>query len=518
MLRLRYASPVPNEQVNLAFGPTRERHYSRIRDVSGSSGEGENLIFIVGAPRSGTTWLLKLLEEHPDVLGVRRGDLGLGDPAGPYLETGVFTEAAGLPDSEIRERFRALTERNPGKVLVEKTPVHLMCVDRIREVFPKAAIIMTRREGRDAFASMLAAGKDPESWWSDAPTTAEAAAKLWLDYAIASSRCEGCYNPYVVRYEDLVFDTEGTLEELLRAHGLDQAYVRSQVDTCVGGRNIEVPGVFRRGIVGGWKGDLSPAELEVFEIVAGKMNWRPVWNRSEQPDLTVVLSCFERPRSLSRSVQSLLDQTILPRMEVIVCDDGSSNPATRRMLRMLENREGFRVIRGDRTSPTHKEGFCTFTQLINRAMHCASGRYVTYLCDGDEYRPNRCGLHVKFLDENPDCFAVWSRSEWLRDGVPEAERGFNGSASELRNAIANGNFIDHCEFTHRRTGLRWSTSPYSWRFADWLFLQRLLLDGKGFEELDAVTQVKHYDSESLGRSMGERKEAFVDVVRRRMKG
>jgi|GEM_PF-4716183 len=519
MLSVQYSDPVPNHKVDLWAGPTREGHWTTKRDQPRSMGDGflgENLVFVLGAPRSGTTWVLKLLSEHPDVVAADVDNLGIRKSDAQTLETGIFE--SDVSDAEIRKRFWSLAMRNDGKAVVEKTPVHLMHVDRIKRVFPRAALVLVRRNGRDNFASMLAAGRDKGSWWKGAPSTAKAAAELWRDYAVAASRCEGCYNPLVIRYEQLHFVRQA-LVDLLGNLGLRTDPAAKMFSACEGGKNIPIKGVFRRGRVGGWVDDLKGADLETFEVVAGRWDWKPlrVGSRgSKAPRVTVVLSSFERPDGLERSFRSLVGQTMWPEMEVVICDDGSSSQAVRDMLQRFGSNGNVTVIRGEPWPVDKKERFCTFTQLLNRAMHVAGGKYLTYLCDGDEYREGRCARYVDLLERRKALFLVWGRSQWLRDGRRQPRRTYRRvTTPEVRDLLPHGNFIDHCEFMHRRTDVRWSTSPDSWRFADWLFLQRLLLRDVEVAPVNSVGQVKHYDEGSLGRAMGEDGKTFRWVHARR---
>ena len=517
MLKLSYRDPVPNHKVDLWAGPTREDLWTAKRDQPRSMDDqfvGENLVFVLGAPRSGTTWVLKLLGEHPDVVTANVDNLGVRKSGAETLETGIFE--SDMPDKEIRRRFWSLSMRNDGKVIVEKTPVHLMHVDRIKRVFPRAALVLVRRNGRDNFASMLAAGRNEKSWWKGAPATAKAAAELWRDYALATSRCEGCYNPLVVRYEDLHDDPFCTVEDLYRSLGLMESTEATlqAVDNCRGGKNIPIKGVFRRGTVGGWKDVLRGDDLETFEVVAGRWDWKPTVGK--QMMVTVILSSFERPEGLAKSFRSLLGQSMWGDMEVIICDDGSGSGRVRELLQKFGSNGNVRVIQGEPWPVDKKERYCTFTQLLNRAMHVARGKYITYLCDGDEYRPGRCEKYVDLLERRKSLFLVWGRSQWLRDGKRQPKRVYSKmDASAVRKLLPRGNFIDHCEFMHRRTDVRWSTSPDSWRFADWLFLQRLLLRNVEVAQVNVVGQVKHYDEGSLGRAMGEESKSFRWVHSRR---
>ncbi|MBN1669741.1 MAG: sulfotransferase [Kiritimatiellae bacterium] len=142
--------------------------------------------FIVGCPRSGTTLLQVLIDEHPDIaippesfVFQRFGELfdaygSLADPANlRLLVKDLLADARiwdwGLdvtPDSfcgQLRDPSVAgvldllfsLYARGQGKTRWgDKTPHHALCLQRIRAVFPAAKFIHLVRDGRDVAESM----------------------------------------------------------------------------------------------------------------------------------------------------------------------------------------------------------------------------------------------------------------------------------------------------------------------------------------------------------------------------
>jgi hypothetical protein len=108
-------------------------------------------VFIVGAPRSGTTIMCQTIDAHPKIMA-------------PYWETGLFLRChelltghlawvfqehrASFPLEReelvvwIRESveglFRRLATRCGKSCWAEKTPAHVFHIDLIHEVFPNA--------------------------------------------------------------------------------------------------------------------------------------------------------------------------------------------------------------------------------------------------------------------------------------------------------------------------------------------------------------------------------------------
>jgi len=236
---------------------------------------GENLVFVVGPPRSGTTWLLNLLRTHPGVVAATVDNLDARIHDHTTLETNILNDDRPFTDMQIKHRFHRLSLANPDKVIVEKTPVHLLFVDRIRAVFPKAALVLIQRDGRDVVTSLVHMGRDKSArrrrWWARAPDTVEKAATLWRTYAEAAANCVARHFPYIVRYEDLLIDAQGELARLQSALGLSDDSVAQQVEASRDGKNIPIPGIFREGKSGGWRRLFSEDDVETFKRVAGEL-------------------------------------------------------------------------------------------------------------------------------------------------------------------------------------------------------------------------------------------------------
>ncbi|MEN8376880.1 MAG: sulfotransferase [Gemmatimonadota bacterium] len=194
-----------------------------------------DVLVVVGAPRSGTTWLQSLLASHPGVV------------TGP--ETHFFRSFADA-DREFRRRrdrpvgvseywtsdqFRQVVERLfwgavsaleapdiPARYFLEKTPIHCKHAEFILRVLPRARFLHVIRDGRAVAASLLRAAS---GWGSDwAPDTIWRAADRWGD-RVRSGRAIRDLVPEAsayreVRYEDVRRDPAGHLGELFRWLGL----------------------------------------------------------------------------------------------------------------------------------------------------------------------------------------------------------------------------------------------------------------------------------------------------------
>jgi Sulfotransferase family len=273
---------------------------------------GQRLVCIVGCPRSGTTWLQRLLAGHPLVRTGQESDvfdIYLGpqlrawrrelDPAssgrGGVGLACYFDDARFLP---ILKRYAShLLEPMLGglgseELFVEKTPSHALYIPEIIELFPKTRFIHVLRDARDTVASLLGAARAWGKGW--APRRARGAAHMWVTHVQAVRAAQlPASQLFEVRYEALHADAPRVLRDVLDALGLDwsaaeiQAAVeanRPEVARAGGGTPIPLggafgqqsgkivqdpPGFVRKAQVGAWRQDLSPLDRLLVWRVAG---------------------------------------------------------------------------------------------------------------------------------------------------------------------------------------------------------------------------------------------------------
>lgn len=170
-------------------------------------------VFIVGSPRSGTTWLHAALSNHPSFVSPPEThlfvDLSLTrDPRmsrppwigpGAVLAEGGFDQWCGLLWTHIRTN---LLDACPGATRVlEKTPSHAEHMDFIRASVPDPLFIHIVRDPADVVRSMIEASAGWGANW--APGSVEVACSFWnqsVGAALASARPN---DTLVVHYEDL---------------------------------------------------------------------------------------------------------------------------------------------------------------------------------------------------------------------------------------------------------------------------------------------------------------------------
>lgn len=256
-------------------------------------------IFIVGCSRSGTTWLQLLLAQHPAVATSQETHLfsaflGRLDAAWKRQETSprrVGLQAV-LSEQEFHRLcsdfaagvFDRIAARNPAaKVVVEKTPSHVLCGDLILRLFPQARFIHMVRDPRAVANSLRAAGRSWGSEW--APTSVAGAALKWKSDTEAGRRIGTMTrNYFAVRYEDLAAPGGAAqLQDIVRWCGLawerrecDRAMQMCSIDRLqTGTQDAKVPwaienephGFYRAGKTDSWKQELSGHQARIVEYL-----------------------------------------------------------------------------------------------------------------------------------------------------------------------------------------------------------------------------------------------------------
>jgi hypothetical protein len=275
-------------------------------------------LFVVGCPRSGTSWVQGILAAHPDVITsqeshayenvfdpitaagahdlrawtkiVHRHDMG--EREGRWVGLHWWVNRRQLLDlvewalhapgsaAEVSERviqaifdhLVASRSATASTVLLEKTPSHLAHGERILRRYPEARIVEVVRDGRDVCVSMeMQALTLP---WP--PRTRRAQIETWVR---ALERGDALRSgPFAdrvlrVRYEDLKADTLAGTRQLFAFAGLaaDDAFVAEVADRA-DFRHHRATGAgrhTRRGEVGDWRNHFSADDERLFRDLAG---------------------------------------------------------------------------------------------------------------------------------------------------------------------------------------------------------------------------------------------------------
>jgi hypothetical protein len=234
-------------------------------------------VFVVGCPRSGTTFVGSSLGAQPGFV-----DLGEVKPL-----KAAIPELARLPEAEAAARLRSVLERirRLGLVghlrAVEQTPETCFVLGAALRAYPDARAVHVLRDGRDVVCSLLergwlSAGRGGEDdvgyaygsharFWVDPGRAAEfghasdarRAAWAWRTHVTAA--LEVSERTFELRYEELAADPAAVAARLADHLGVDPERLAATLSAA------------HAGSVGRWRRDLTPEQLAEVESEAGPL-------------------------------------------------------------------------------------------------------------------------------------------------------------------------------------------------------------------------------------------------------
>jgi hypothetical protein len=289
------------EEKDREIARLRERVKRLRRQLPERTVAPENFVWIFGSPRSGSTWLAKMLSfpEGRDRWGepffgvvlalrtkianqmyVERSKYVLGDEAKDVW----LPSMRNLFLDGVAARFK-----DPLSALVVKEPNGSMSAPLIMEAFPESRMVLLVRDPRDVVASQLDASKEG-SWYGQeeyeagildtggGSLTERLARQYVLNVGAAAEAYERHEGPKsFVRYEDLRYDTRSELGRIDGELGLDctteeldRAVARYDWDAVPS--NTKGTGRFRRkASPGSWRNDLTTDQAHTVEEITARL-------------------------------------------------------------------------------------------------------------------------------------------------------------------------------------------------------------------------------------------------------
>lgn len=238
----------------------------------------DRLVFVVGAPRSGTTWLQRVLSTHPDVLVLPSethlfsyGLSTLRDRTQSAVVGGPSTATWFMPPEEFADAARQFADAALGSYVrrtrpdalrvVERSPTHVWHLGLIADVYPDAWVLHIVRDGRDVVRSQVS-----QTW--GAAEIPQAAAE-WAGAVRAARAASPRLHRYLeVRYEELLADPSG-IAPLFAHLGLDASPEVLSQAALESGRAVNVDPTRPDVATGKWQREWAPEDVAAFEDVAG---------------------------------------------------------------------------------------------------------------------------------------------------------------------------------------------------------------------------------------------------------
>lgn len=234
----------------------------------------DRMVFVVGSPRSGTTFLGRSVGSLPGFVDL--GEVAALKAAIPGL--------AGRPADEAAAEIRGILRRTRRLALVgsrralEQTPETAYLGAAVAQAFPEAAILHIVRDGRDVACSLLdqgwlsagrggrddaglAYGAQPRFWVEperreEFAATSDARRCAWAWRRYVSAARELGARAYELRYEELAADPAETARGLAERLDVPQ----DALQAALRGMHAASVGRYRR--------DLTPEQLADVEAEA----------------------------------------------------------------------------------------------------------------------------------------------------------------------------------------------------------------------------------------------------------
>lgn len=209
------------------------------------------------------------------------------------------------------------------------------------------------------------------------------------------------------------------------------------------------------------------------------------------PKVSVLMTVYNAGDFLQRAVESVFEQTHED-WELIVCDDGSTDPNVHRILSQIEHSTKV-FVQWFTPSEAERLKSVRYATNINWAAQRAAGEYYTFLCGDDEYYPDRLERMVEAMQ-----FAdvVYGAQEMRGDGRRFAIRETHGVlVSAFHKVDLNSVMVSRRAF-RECGGL--PTDPRWWRDADAHFWDGLTSRGYLFHPVaGGPTDVKNYRADGV---------------------
>ena len=277
---------------------------------------GETGIFIVtGVTKSGTTWLQRMLDSHPEIACGGESKLNVfltqllpamhayNDALTKtnekiYREESVYRPLASAQAQAMMQflfldrlaavQSAAVARGKAGRLrwIGDKDPDYKRDLRAWRAILPELRIVSTTRDGRDCFVSLwfhLYPDREPLAADNRADFLGRIRnhAKTWRD-TMASFQKDAELHPgahFPIRYESLLQDAEGEMARLFEWFGCDadsqtvaEVVGRNAFAVASGGRQpgeADPKAFLRKGIAGDWKNHFDEECNQLYCDVAG---------------------------------------------------------------------------------------------------------------------------------------------------------------------------------------------------------------------------------------------------------
>lgn len=284
---------------------TYARYQAQSKAVQFNEGQSDDLIFATGFDKSGTTWLMNILDLHPEIVCRGSGQIfnyyvegmhfladrgGYGNFVEENLDSRWFEKGGRVwfDESLVRANFANLVSASFRRFGNDSTKYYgdkstVQDVKLIRELFPDSKVIAMMRDGRDvavSFAYHFRRGGKGDKFNNDG-TFSE-------DYLIKVARAWTAYSKHirenlndaklkVIKYVDLLTNTKKEIEtvyEFVNVNAnpelVSKVMDETKFENLSGGRppgSEDADSYFRKGIAGDWVNHFNDQEKSILRDI-----------------------------------------------------------------------------------------------------------------------------------------------------------------------------------------------------------------------------------------------------------
>ena len=212
-------------------------------------GPAKTHVFLVGFPRSGTTLLEQVLEQHDQIVTLAEKECLIDGARALLADRAKFAAFCAMPDAALDEYRAAYWKRVAeqgvdvaGKVFVDKHPFHSFKLPLIARLFPDAKILFAERDPRDTVLSCFRR----RFRMNDANyqmLTLKGAAELFVAAMALRAASEESLpmQAFNCRLEDMVADFDGTTKRVCAHLGVPWSVKLRGFAAEVGQRGVFTP-------------------------------------------------------------------------------------------------------------------------------------------------------------------------------------------------------------------------------------------------------------------------------------
>ena len=140
-----------------------------------------------------------------------------------------------------------------------------------------------------------------------------------------------------------------------------------------------------------------------------------------QPTVTIIIPSYNHQDYVIDAIQSVLQQDY-PNIDLIVIDDGSTDNSPDLINELHKKKGNFRYIKRENHGLVY---------TLSEGLSLAKGKYVCELASDDKLPENSISQRAQYLEENPDCIAVYTDGFFVNEDKLTEKRLVNKARFEM---------------------------------------------------------------------------------------